>query len=41
MKEDTLLDRTPAVALDMLYTIDLPDDIDSEKLSAISDLENR
>ena len=38
--EDTLLDRTPAVALDMLYTIDLPDDIDSEKLSAISDLEN-
>ena len=38
--EDTLLDRTPAVALDMLYTIDLPDDIDSEKLSVISDLEN-
>ena len=39
--EDTLLERAPALALDMLYMIEVPDDFDSEQLSAISEsLEN-
>ena len=40
VNEDTMLERTPALALDMLYNLELPDDLDSDRLSALSDLEN-
>jgi vacuolar protein sorting-associated protein 13B len=38
--EEAMLDRSPAVALDLLYHLELPNDFDSEQLSVISDLEN-
>ena len=38
--EEKMLARSSAVALDMLYHLDLPDDFDSEHLSVFSDLEN-
>ena len=38
--EDSMLERTPAMAFDLLYQLDLPYDFDSENLSVISDLEN-
>ena len=38
--EESMLERTPAMAFDLLYQLDLPYDFDSENLSVISDLEN-
>ena len=38
--ESYLLNRTSAVAVDLLYHLGLPDDFDSEHLSVMSDLEN-
>lgn len=40
VNEDSMLDRTPALAMDMLYFLQLPDDVDSEQLSCISNLES-
>ena len=34
--EETMLGRTAAVAVDLLYHLELPDDVDSEHLSIIS-----
>lgn len=40
--ETTLLDRTPAFAMDYVYRLEIPDDITSEQLSELgSDLEYR
>lgn len=40
--ESTLLERTPAFALDYVYKLEIPDDMSSERLSDIgSDLEYR
>lgn len=40
--EALLLERTPAVAIDYLYVIDLPEDCSSDRLSELgSDLEYR
>ena len=38
--EESMLERTPAMSMDLLYQLDLPHDFDSENLSVISDLEN-
>ncbi len=38
--EEHMLDRTPAFALDLLYHLELPDDFDSEQMSAMSTLEH-
>lgn len=40
--ESTLLERTPAFALDYVYKLEIPEDMSSERLSEIgSDLEYR
>lgn len=40
--ETTLLERTPAFALDYIYRLDIPEDMTSERLSELgSDLEYR
>lgn len=40
--EATLLERTPALAMDLIYQLDIPDDMTSERLSELgSDLEYR
>lgn len=42
LTEAVLLERTPALALDYLYQLDVPDDMSSERLSELgSDLEFR
>lgn len=42
MTESTLLERTPAFALDYVYKLEIPDDMTSERLSEVgSDLEYR
>ena len=38
--EESMLERTPAFALDLVYQLDLPSDFESDNLSVISDLEN-
>ena len=38
--EESMLERTPAFALDLVYQLDLPYDFESDNLSVISDLEN-
>ncbi len=38
--EDTMLERAPAIALDLLYHLEVPEEADWEQLSAISDLES-
>ena len=40
VSEESMLERTPAFALDLLYQLDLPSDFESDNLSVISDLEN-
>lgn len=40
--EATLLERSPAVAIDYIYQLEMPDDMSSEQLSELgSDLEYR